>query len=107
MLYGKNEDNLFSKTIAAYDLKVGGCIEQNDLMNLHENQRSFFDLRQRSLGFQTKIFFFSEKKTVKLFETKYYVKDFGNTEMKIYTNGICHVTKMAATSIYGRNLSKM
>ena len=45
----------FSKTIAAYDLKVGRCIEQNDLMNLHEYQRSrsFPDLCQKSLGFHT------------------------------------------------------
>ena len=26
----------FLKTIAAYDLKVGRCIELNDLMKLHE-----------------------------------------------------------------------
>ena len=45
----------FIKTIAAYDLKVGRGIELNDLMNLHEYQRSrsFFDLCQRLLGFQT------------------------------------------------------
>ena len=29
----------FSKTIAAYDLKVGRCIEQNDPMNLHKYQK--------------------------------------------------------------------
>ena len=39
----------FSKTIAAYDLKVGRCIELNDLMNLNEYQRSrsLFDLCQK------------------------------------------------------------
>ena len=30
----------FSKTIVAYDLKVGRCIEQNDLMNLHEYKKA-------------------------------------------------------------------
>ena len=30
----------FSKTIAAYDLAVGRCIELNELMKLHEYQRS-------------------------------------------------------------------
>ena len=47
----------FSKTNAAYDLKVGGCIELFDLMNLLEYQRSrsLFDLCLRSLGFQTSI----------------------------------------------------
>ena len=35
----KNENNLFSKTIAAYDLKVGRWSKQNDLMNLHKYQK--------------------------------------------------------------------
>ena len=55
-LYGKKKKIIsFIKTIAAYDLKVGRGIELNDLMNLHEYQRSrsFFDLCQRLLGFQT------------------------------------------------------
>ena len=62
-------------------------------MELHEYQmsRSFFDLRKRSLGFQTYFFL----KTVMLFETKYYVKDFGSTGMNIYTNGLGHMITMA------------
>ena len=81
----------FSKTVAAYDLKVGRCIvELNVLMKLHEYQRS------RSL----KSFF---SKTVELFETKYHVKDFGSTAMKIYTNRLDHMTKLAATPIYSIN----
>ena len=45
----------YLKIIAAYDLKVGSCIELNDLMKLYEYQRSrsLFDLQQRSLCFQT------------------------------------------------------
>ena len=45
----------FSKTIAAFYLEVGRCIELNDLMKLYEYQRSrsFFDIRQRPLHFQT------------------------------------------------------
>ena len=55
LLFGKNENNIFSKTIAANDLKVGRCIGLSDLMNLQKYQRSksSFDLRQRFLGFQT------------------------------------------------------
>ena len=47
-------------------------------------------------------------KTVELFETKYLVKDFGSTKMKIYTNGLGHMIKMAATLIhvYGKNSLK-
>ena len=43
------------ETAAAYDLKVGRCIEINDLMKLYEyhRSRSLFNLRQRSLRFQT------------------------------------------------------
>ena len=38
-----------SKTIAAYDLKVGSYTELNDLMKLHEYQRSgsLFDIPKR------------------------------------------------------------
>ena len=50
--------------------------------------------------------FFSQK-TDELFETKYHVKDFGSTETKIYTNRLGHMTKMAATPIYGKNPSKI
>ena len=51
----KKNEIIFFKTIAAYDLNVNRCIELNDLMKLHEYQRlvSLFDLRQRSLRFQT------------------------------------------------------
>ena len=49
----KSENHLFLE--AAYDLKVGCYTELNDLMKLHEYQRSrsLFDLPQRSLHFQT------------------------------------------------------
>ena len=68
----------FSKTITAYYLQVSGCIDLNNLMKLHEYQRStsLFDLRQMSLLFQPYILFFSQK-TVGLFETKYPVKASG------------------------------
>ena len=44
----------FAETIAAFDLKFNRCIVLNDLMTLHEHQRSMslLDLGQRSLGFQ-------------------------------------------------------
>ena len=96
----------FSKFIAAYDLKVGRCIEQNDLMNLHEYQKGqghFLPL-PKVARFSNLNLFFSE--TVEIFETKYHVKDFGNTKMKIYTNGLRHMTTMAARPIYDKNLQK-
>ena len=46
----------FSKTIAAYDLKVGNYTELNDLIKLYvyQRSRSLFDLPQRLLHFQIK-----------------------------------------------------
>ena len=66
----KVKNNNFLKTFAAYNRKVGKCIELNDSMKLHEYQRSrsLFDFNKRSLCFQTKILFFS--KTVGLFKSK-------------------------------------
>ena len=75
----------FSKTIAAYDLKVCRCIELNDLINLYEYQRSKSFCDQRSLFSNLNIFF---SKTVEIFETIYHVKDFGSTEMKIIQMGL-------------------
>ena len=102
-LYGKMKIIYFSKTIAAYDLKVGRCIELNDLTQLHEYQRSksSFDLSQSHWVFKIKYF------SSQTFETKYHVKDFGITEMKIHTNGLGHMTKMVAMPIYGKNFKNL
>ena len=93
-MYGKNSESYFSKTIAAFDFKVGCYTELNDLMKLHEyqNQGHYLTFRKRSLHFQTYFLFFS--KTVGLFETKYHVKAFGSSERKKYTTGLGHMTKM-------------
>ena len=52
---GKNEKFFFLETVAALDLKVAWSIQLNELMKLSEYQwsRSFFDLGQRSLRFQS------------------------------------------------------
>ena len=76
-------------------------------MNLTEDQwsGSFFELRQRSLCFETNIYF---SKPVELFETnKRYVQNFWSTEMKINIKGLSHMTKMAVTLIYSKRLSKI
>ena len=72
----------FSKIIAAYDLKVGSYTELNDLVKLHEYQRS----RSSHSIFKLKFCFFS--KTVGLLETKYHVKASGNSERKIIQLGL-------------------
>ena len=45
-------------------------------------------------------------KTVGRFETKVHMRAWGRIGMKIYTNELGHMTKMAAISIYGKNLKK-
>ena len=75
-------------------------------MKLSEYQRprSFFDLGQRSLRFQSLNLFFS--KTVGRVGTKIHIKALGRLGMKIYTNDLGHMTDMAAMLIYGKNLKK-
>ena len=56
LLYGKKwKLFIFLETIAAFGLKVAWSIQLNELMKLSEYQwsRSFFDLGQRSLRFQS------------------------------------------------------
>ena len=52
---GESENYLFLELIAALGLKVARSIQLNELMKLSECQgsRSFFDLGQRSLRFQS------------------------------------------------------
>ena len=52
---GKSKNYYFLETIAALGLKVACSIQLNELMKLSEYQRlrSFFDLGQRSLRFQS------------------------------------------------------
>ena len=70
----------------------------------YQRSRSFFDLDQRSLRFQSQNLFFSE--TVGSFGTKIHMKAWGRIGMKIYTNELGHMTNMATMSIYGKNLKK-
>ena len=67
--------------------------------------RSFFDLGQRSLRFQSYNLLFSE--TIVPFETKVHMKACGKMEMIIYINELCRMTKMAAIPIYGETLKNL
>ena len=96
----------FLETIAALGLKVAWSIQLNELMKLSEYQRSrsFFDLGERSLRFQSLNLFLAE--TVGRFGTKIRMKAWGRIGMKIYINELGHMTNMAAMPIYGKNLKK-
>ena len=71
----------------------------------YSRSRSFFDLGQRSLRFQSSNLFFS--KTVRQFGTKVHMKACRRIGMKINTNELGHMTKMGAMPIYGKNLKKI
>ena len=75
-------------------------------MNLYEYQRSrsFIDLGPRSLKFNIFIFFFLE--TAWPIEAKFYVEPPWDGETKFWSNGLYHMTKLAAMPIYGKNLKK-
>ena len=63
-----------------------------------QGQGHFLTIARSHSVFKLKFFFL---KTIELFETKYHVKDFGGTDMKIYTNGLDNMTMMTAMPIYG------
>ena len=70
----------------------------------YQESRSFFDLGQKSLRFQSSNLFFTE--TVERFGTKAHMKAEGRMRIKIYTNELGHMTNMAAMPICGKNLKK-
>ena len=98
---GKVKIIYFLETIAALGLKLTWSIQLNEFMKLGEysRSRSFFDLGQRSLRFQSSNLFFS--KTVRQFGTKVHMKAWRRIGMKISTNELGHMIKMAAMPIYG------
>ena len=104
----------FSETFVACELKIVTCNQLNEQMRLHEYQRSrsVLVLRPRLLRYQNYyyfffIFFFFFWKTAGQTEVKVYMKPTWDRRMKVYSNGIGHVTKMASTTIYGKNSSKI
>ena len=101
---GKTMD--FSETFVVYDVKVGWCSKLNQYMNLYEYQRSrsFIDLHPRSLWFKFSNFFSLE--TFRPIEARFHVEPPWDRGMKVYSNGLCHMTNMAAMPIHGKNLKK-
>ena len=76
-------------------------------MNLYEYQRSrsFIDLHPRSLRFTFLNFFFLE--ISKPIETKFHVEPPWDGGIKVYSNGLCHMTNIAAMPIYGEYLKNL
>ena len=76
-------------------------------MKLSECQRSrsFFELCQMSLRFQSEYLFFTE--TVGRFGTKIHMKAEVRMGMIFCTNELGHMTNMATMPIYGKNHKKI
>ena len=96
----------FSETVVVYDVKVGRCSKLNQYMNLYEYQRSrsFIDLHPRSLRSTFSNFFSLE--TFRPVKAKFHVEPPWDRGMNVYTNGLCHMTNVAAMPIYDKNLKK-
>ena len=65
---------------------------------------SFIDLVQGHSDLTFSNFFSLE--TAKQIEAKFHVEPLWERGMKVNINGLCHMTKMAAMSTYGKNLLK-
>ena len=72
-------------------------------MNLYETQRSrsFTDLGRRSFRFKHFQTSFSLE-TARLIEAKFHVEPPCDGGMKVNTNSLCHMAKMAAMFMYGK-----
>ena len=101
---GKTMD--FSETIDVYDIKVGRCSQPNEYMKLYEYQRSrsFIGLHPRSLRFKISNFF--SLQAARPIEAKFHVAPPWDGGTKVRTISVCHMTKMATMSIYGKILQK-
>ena len=73
-------------------------------LSVYQRSKSFFDLCQRSLRFQSLNLFFSKRDG--RFGTKAHMKAIGRMGMKIYTNELGHITNMATMPIYGKDIKK-
>ena len=91
----------FTETIAACDLKVGRYRQLIELMKVVsiEGQCHFLTLTQGHLHMKNLNWLFSQT-----FLTKFCMKAFRYTEMKIYQHDAGHMTKMAPMPIYGKTL---
>ena len=95
---GKTTD--FSETIVVYDIKAVRHSQLNGYMSFYEYQRSRFFEGHSDSTFSN----FYSLETTRPIEAKFYVEPPWNEGMKVNKNGLCHMTKMVAMPIYGKNL---
>ena len=94
----------FSETIVVYDINVDRWSQLKQYMKLDEYQRSrsVIDLGPSHSDLIFSKFFSSI--TAEPIEAKFHVKPPLGRQTKVYSNGLGHMIKMAAISIYGKNL---
>ena len=94
----------FSETIVVYDVKVGTCSYLNEYTHLYEYERSrSFIYLGPNLSDSIFLNFFSSITTGPI-EAKFRVEPPRDGGTKVCSNGPSHMTKLAAISIYGKNL---
>ena len=99
---GKVKTMDFSETSVVYDIKVGKS-HLNEYMKLHgyQRSRSLIDLGP-NLSKSIFLNFFSST-TTRLIEAKFHVEPPWDRGMIACSNGVGHMTKMAAIPIYDKN----
>ena len=96
----------FSETIVVCDVKVGRCSQLNEYMKLYEYQRSRSVIDLSPNLSDSILLNFLSSITSWMIEAKFHVEPSWDWGMKACSNGLGHMTKMAAMPIYDKNLSK-
>ena len=97
---GKTMD--FSETIVVFDIEVGRCSQLNVYMKLMSTKGQDHDLGP-NLSDSIFLNFFSSI-TTRSTEAKFHVEPPWDRGTKACSNGLGHITKVAAMPIYGKNL---
>ena len=92
----------FSETIVVCDIKVSRCSQLNEYMNIYEYQSSSHSLTFVKGHSDSTFSDCFSLETARLSETKFFVEPPWDEGMKVSTNGLCHMTKMAAMPIYDK-----
>ena len=96
-----------SETIEASDLKVGRCRQLHVIELMKVWKVKVISWPWPQVIYIWKLNFVFLRNHLAIFNQKFCMKVFRYKEMKIYEHDAGHMTKMAATPIYGKNLSKI
>ena len=94
----------FSETVIVYDIKFGRSSQSNEYIKFYEYLRSKSSLTLVQGHSHSTFSNFFSRETARAIEAKFHVDPPWNGGMKVSTNDFCHMTKIAAMSIYGKSL---